>query len=127
MQTKKQSFIESITNVIVGYSIAVISQIIIFPYFDVNIKITDNMIIGIWMTAVSIARSYIIRRLFNGNIFMVKTKYTICSTYRGVYIITELKTLFGYEISYKDLDNYYPLTEAGYQWAEQFIENKKNL
>ena len=57
MQTKKHSLLESITNVAVGYGVAVISQILIFPMFGVNIPISDNLMIGLWFTAVSIVRS----------------------------------------------------------------------
>ena len=64
MQKKTHSLIESLTNVLVGYSIAVTSQIIIFPYFGIDIPMADNFIIGLWFTVISIARSYTIRRLF---------------------------------------------------------------
>ena len=64
MQTKQHSLIESITNVTVGYLIAVASQIIIFPYFDMDISIQNNFVIGLWFTGISIIRSYLIRRWF---------------------------------------------------------------
>lgn len=63
-QTKKHSLSESIINVIIGYGVAVCSQIIIFPYFGVHIKIADNFIIGFWFTLISIIRSYCLRRWF---------------------------------------------------------------
>lgn len=65
MQTKKQSFFESLTNVAIGYIIAVSSQIIIFPLFNIYIPITDNFLIGFYFTVISIIRSYIVRRFFN--------------------------------------------------------------
>ena len=65
MQTKKYSFIESITNVLVGYLLAVVSQIIMFPFFNIHIRMRDNFIIGIWFTIISILRSYTLRRIFN--------------------------------------------------------------
>jgi len=64
MQNKTHSLIESILNVTVGYLVAVTSQIIIFPYFGIDIPMADNFIIGLWFTVISIARSYTIRRLF---------------------------------------------------------------
>lgn len=63
-QTKKHSLIESIVNVTVGYSVAVGSQIVIFPIFNVHIPLADNMLIGVWFTAISIVRSYTLRRCF---------------------------------------------------------------
>ena len=65
-QTRTQSFVESLTNVAIGYFVAVGSQIIIFPFFGINIPVWDNFLIGLWFTVISIARSYIIRRWFNG-------------------------------------------------------------
>jgi len=64
MQNKTHSLIESILNVTVGYLVAVGSQIVIFPYFGIDIPMADNFIIGLWFTVISIARSYTIRRLF---------------------------------------------------------------
>jgi hypothetical protein len=52
-------------NVVVGYGVAVASQIIIFPYFGIVVSLRDNIEIGLWFTAVSIARSYGLRRIFN--------------------------------------------------------------
>lgn len=65
MQSKKQSLMESITNVAIGYSISLASQLIIFPLFDIHIQLKDNILIGAWFTVISIIRSYVIRRVFN--------------------------------------------------------------
>lgn len=63
-QTRKHSAIESVFNVIVGYGIAVGSQILIFPLFNVHIPLSDNFLIGGYFTIISLLRSYILRRLF---------------------------------------------------------------
>jgi hypothetical protein len=64
-QSKKMSFIESWANVIFGYLVAVGSQIIIFPWFGIHIPVGANFLMGLWFTAVSLGRSYIVRRIFN--------------------------------------------------------------
>ncbi len=64
-QEKIISLVESIINVIFGYFIAVISQIIIFSFFDINISLMQNLEIGLYFTIISIIRSYFVRRLFN--------------------------------------------------------------
>lgn len=64
MQSKKHSLIESITNILIGYGVAVISQILIFPLFDIHISLSDNLAIGVWFTVISLIRSYVIRRWF---------------------------------------------------------------
>lgn len=64
-QTRAGSLVESMANVSVGYGVAVASQCAIFPLFGIHIPLSDNLIIGLFFTAVSIVRSYLIRRLFN--------------------------------------------------------------
>ena len=70
-QTRTQSAIESVANVLVGYSVAVASQVVIFPFFDIHIPMSDNLLIGAWFTAISLVRSYVLRRWFNNLRFRV--------------------------------------------------------
>jgi hypothetical protein len=64
-QTRKDSVLESLSNVLIGYGVALSSQIIIFPLYGVYLPIIDNIAIGAWFTLVSITRSYVLRRWFN--------------------------------------------------------------
>jgi len=63
-QSKRHSFYESITNIFIGYTIAVISQMLIFPLFGINVPIADNLLIGLYFTIISFARSYTLRRYY---------------------------------------------------------------
>ncbi len=65
MQTRLQSFIESLLNVAIGYVVALASQILIFPLFGIYISLSENMLIGAFFTVISIVRGYLVRRLFN--------------------------------------------------------------
>ena len=67
-QTKIESFIESLVNILIGYGVALISQIIVFPIFGIDVPLTTNLWIGLWFTVISLVRSYIIRRWFNAGI-----------------------------------------------------------
>ncbi|MRX51663.1 hypothetical protein GI374_14705 [Paracoccus sp. S-4012] len=58
------SLVESIANVIVGYGIAVITQILIFPIFGLHTTLAQNLQLGLVFTGVSIVRSFALRRLF---------------------------------------------------------------
>lgn len=58
------SLVEAIANVGVGFGVAVLAQIVVFPLFGLHVPFTDNLAIGAIFTAVSIARSYALRRLF---------------------------------------------------------------
>ena len=65
MQTKKMSLIETIVSVAIGYIVALLSQIVVFPLFDIEVSLIDNLLIGLLFTVISIIRGYYIRRLFN--------------------------------------------------------------
>ena len=65
MQTRTQSVIESVSNVLIGYVVAVVSQMVIFPAFGIQVGLLDNLLIGCYFTVVSLVRSYFVRRFFN--------------------------------------------------------------
>jgi len=56
--------VESLTNVAIGYGVALASQLLIFPFYDIDISLQDNIAIGVWFTLISLVRSYVIRRYF---------------------------------------------------------------
>jgi hypothetical protein len=64
-QTRWQSFIEAWANVLVGYLVAIASQVLIFPWFGIHVPLSTNLAIGGWFTLISLARSYVLRRWFN--------------------------------------------------------------
>jgi hypothetical protein len=64
-QSRRMSAVEAIANVLVGYGVAVLAQLAIFPLFGIAVSIGDNLAIGAAFTVVSLARSYAVRRLFN--------------------------------------------------------------
>ena len=63
-QTRAMSLVEAITNVVVGYGVAVAVQLALFPVYGLTVRFTDTLGIGAVFTAVSILRSYLLRRLF---------------------------------------------------------------
>ena len=64
-QTKIGSLIESFMNILIGYGVALASQIVVFPFFGINVPLKTNIWIGVWFTIISLVRSYMIRRWFN--------------------------------------------------------------
>lgn len=67
-QSRLSSLIESLINIIIGYGIALLSQLAIFPMFDIHIPLSTNLWIGVWFTLISLIRSYVIRRWFNARL-----------------------------------------------------------
>lgn len=64
MQSRRVSLLEAVTNVIVGYLLAVATQLIVFPLFDVALPIGDNLVLAFVFTVISLVRTYALRRAF---------------------------------------------------------------
>ena len=64
-QSKTSSATESLFNILFGFWVAVLAQIIIFPWFDIDVNMQQNIFISMLFTVVSFIRSYALRRLFN--------------------------------------------------------------
>jgi len=58
------SLVEAATNVVVGYGVAVVTQILIFPIFGLHTTLAQNLKMGAVFTIVSIGRSFALRRVF---------------------------------------------------------------
>lgn len=65
MQTRLQSLTESIINIVFGLLINLSANVLIFPLFGWHISAAQNVTLGVIYTAISIARSYVLRRFFN--------------------------------------------------------------
>jgi len=63
-QSRLMSLIEAIANVVVGYGVAVSTQLMVFPWFGLPARLDDALAIGAIFTVVSILRSFLLRRLF---------------------------------------------------------------
>jgi uncharacterized membrane protein len=67
VQSKKGSLAEALTSTAVGYIVAMFTWYMILwtGCFDISTSHTDNFIIQLIFTVVSIARGYLIRRYYN--------------------------------------------------------------
>lgn len=45
-QTRLGSLIESLMNIAIGYGVALLSQIVVFPLFGIHVPLTTNLWIG---------------------------------------------------------------------------------
>ena len=64
-QPRWQSAVEAVANVAIGYGVAVAAQVTVFPLFGFHPPLADNLLIGAIFTVVSLARSFVLRRIFN--------------------------------------------------------------
>lgn len=65
MQKRIHSMMETVLSTLIGYGVAVATQILVFPLFDIHVSLETNLAIGYLFTLVSIIRGYAVRRLFN--------------------------------------------------------------
>ncbi|MDZ7711019.1 MAG: hypothetical protein U5K36_13980 [Roseovarius sp.] len=52
------------TNVVVGYVLAIATQIVVFPWFGIEAAFGEHLAIGLVFVGVSLIRGYLLRRLF---------------------------------------------------------------
>ena len=64
-QTRKHSLWEALTNILVGYSVNFAANLVIFPLMGWPLSVGQNLTIGVFYTGVSLARSYVLRRVYN--------------------------------------------------------------
>ena len=65
-QSKIDSALEALTNILIGCGVALIAQLIWFPMLGKEFTLSENLLTTAFFTIVSFARSYIIRRAFDG-------------------------------------------------------------
>lgn len=63
-QSRLSSFKEAALSTAIGFGVALLTQILVFPLFGFHPRIEENLAITLIFTVVSIARQYVVRRLF---------------------------------------------------------------
>ena len=65
MQTRRQSLIETIAGVAIGFAVSMVLSMIVYPLHGHRFTLTQNASITVIFTVASILRGYGVRRLFN--------------------------------------------------------------
>ena len=66
-QTKTGSVMEAVANVVVGFGVNFAANLVVLPLFGfASLSLSKNFLIGAIYTGISLIRSYVIRRWFNG-------------------------------------------------------------
>lgn len=63
-QGRVMSGVEAITNVVVGWVVALGTQALVFPVMGLSVTVAQHLGIGAAFTAVSLVRNYLVRRVF---------------------------------------------------------------
>ena len=64
MQSRKQSAVEAVTNLAVGYAVAWLLTFTVLPAFGLNPTPGETTAISLIFTVASVVRSYALRRAF---------------------------------------------------------------
>ena len=64
-QKKSHSLAEAIFNVVIGFIISMVANLIVLPWFGFYVTFGQAFGIGLIFTVISIVRSYVLRRIFN--------------------------------------------------------------
>jgi len=64
-QSKSHSFIEASAQTLVGFVQGVLTQMVLFPLYGWTPTFSENIQLVLVFTVVSLARSYLVRRVFN--------------------------------------------------------------
>ena len=65
-QTQLGSFVEAWANIAVGFAINWTANMLVLPRFGFNVTAGQALGIGVVFTGISLVRSYVLRRWFNG-------------------------------------------------------------
>lgn len=65
-QTKLGSFTEAWANIAVGFGINFAANLLVLPHFGLPVTAVQAFGIGVIFTVISLVRSYVLRRWFNG-------------------------------------------------------------
>lgn len=65
-QTRAASFVEAWANIAVGFGINWAANMLVLPLFGFHVTGAQAFGIGVIFTAISLVRSYVLRRWFNG-------------------------------------------------------------
>ena len=65
MQTRLGSWLEAWANIFIGFGINWTANMLVFPLFGFAITAGQAFHVGLIFTAISLVRSYVLRRIFN--------------------------------------------------------------
>ncbi|SDY93309.1 DUF7220 family protein [Citreimonas salinaria] len=64
MQSRLLSLAEAVANVTIGFIVALLTQMTLFPVLGLRLPMDRHLLIGTVFTLVSLVRGYMLRRLF---------------------------------------------------------------
>lgn len=63
-RSRTMSLIEAATNVVVGYVLAIATQMVVLPLFGIKAALHEHLAIGLAFVGIWLVRGYLLRRRF---------------------------------------------------------------
>ena len=73
-QSKLDSLIEALLSTLIGFAVSFIANLVLMPMLGIPVSLSQNFILTVAFTFVSVARSYLVRRLANKYLSQVRAK-----------------------------------------------------
>ena len=73
-QSRLESFVEVALGTAIGFVVATVSQLLIFPRYGIEKPIAIHLAIVCWFTGISLIRGYVLRRWFNAGLHRAAIK-----------------------------------------------------
>ena len=81
-QPHRWSMIESAVNVTVGYALALVGQLIVYPLMGIPVTFKQNLLIGAIFLLIGLTRAYLLRRFFN---WLHLIQYNVGHAWKGIW------------------------------------------
>ena len=73
-QSKIDSLIEALLSTFIGFVVSFTANLILMPMLGIPVSLSQNFILTVAFTFVSVARSYLVRRFANKYLSQVRAK-----------------------------------------------------
>lgn len=73
-QSKLDSLIEALLSTFIGFIVSFTANLILMPMLGIPVSLSQNFILTVAFTFVSVARSYLVRRFANKHLSQVRAK-----------------------------------------------------
>ena len=73
-QSKIDSLIEALLSTFIGFIVSFTANLMLMPMLGIPVSLSQNFILTVAFTFVSVARSYLVRRFANKYLSQVRTK-----------------------------------------------------
>lgn len=73
-QTKLDSFLEALFSTFIGFMVSLVTNMVVMPMMGIPVSFSQNLVLTIIFTFVSVARSYLVRRFANKHLTRIRMK-----------------------------------------------------